>query len=115
MTVPELYATLNADYADACKRMISGDVVARFVRKFPADPSMQMLRDAVAAGDIEASFRAVHTLKGVSGTLGLTQLFQASIALTEQLRPRLETADITLFEAVDAEYQRTIDAIAQLD
>lgn len=111
MNVKELYEYLQGDYADACKRLMNEGMVVRFVQRFPTDPSMQQLRTAVAEQDIESSFRAVHTLKSVSGILSLTQLYQAAWNLTEQLRPRQEQADKDLLAAVEAEYERTISAI----
>lgn len=111
MKLTELYQQLNGDYADACRRLLSEKMVARFVIKFPDDPSMQNLRDAVAAGDIESSFRAVHTLKGVSGILAFTSLYQAAWNLTEQLRPRLDQADPELLAKVEDEYANTLAAL----
>lgn len=115
MTTKELYDVLQADFADACNRLTSEAMVSRFIRKFPADPSMQNLRAAVKDGNIETSFRSVHTLKGVAGNLALTQLYQAAWNLTEQLRPRLEQADKELMDALELEYQRTVSAIESLD
>lgn len=111
MTIKELYATLSGDYNEACTRLINEQLVSRFVQKFPSDPSMQNLRDAVAAGDIKASFRAVHTLKGVCGNLAFTQLYQAAWNLTEQLRPLTEQADAALMDILEQEYQSTVNAI----
>lgn len=111
MTIEQVYEELNGNFAEACERLINKANVERFVKKFPQDPSMQGLRDAVAAGDIETSFRSVHTLKGVAGNLAFTALFQAAWNLTEQLRPRLEQADKDLLEALEKEYQHTIDTL----
>ena len=113
MTVKECYERLQGDYADACRRLINEAILTRFVLKFPTDPSMQQLRDAVAAGDVETSFRSVHTLKGVAANLGFTQLYQAAWNLTEQLRPRQETADPDFLEALEKEYQLTLEVIGE--
>lgn len=113
MKLVELYENLHGDYNDACKRLINEKMVTRFVLKFPDDPSMQQLRDAVAAKDIETSFRAVHTLKGLAGVLAFTQLYKAAWDLTEQLRPRLDQADSKLLELVENEYKICIDSIKE--
>lgn len=113
MKVSEIYEKVQGDFNDACKRLINEKMVTRFVLKFPDDPSVQQLRDAVAAQDIETSFRAVHTLKGLAGVLGFTKLYQAAWDLTEQLRPRLDQADPTLLAAVENEYKICIDAIKE--
>ncbi|MDO5321948.1 MAG: Hpt domain-containing protein [Bacteroidia bacterium] len=113
MTVQELYENLHGDFQEACKRLLNEKMVANFVLKFPTDPSMQQLRDAVAASDIESSFRAIHTLKSVSGVLSLTQLYKVAWDLTEQLRPRLDQADQGLLELVEKEYALTVAAIKE--
>lgn len=115
MRVQELYENLHGDFSDACKRLLSEKMVTRFVLKFPDDPSMQQLRDAVAAKDIETSFRSVHTLKGLSGVLSFTQLYKASWDLTEQLRPRLDQADEKLLEQVEREYKLCVDSIKEFE
>lgn len=114
MTLKECYDKLGGDYEGACKRLINEKLLQRFLQKFPEDPSMQLLRDAVRKDDIENSFRSVHTLKGVSGNLGLTVLYNAAVNLTEQLRPREETADEELFQALTEEYDRTISVLGEL-
>lgn len=113
MKLSELYSRLNGDFADACSRLLSEKMVARFVVKFPEDPSMQNLRDAVAAGDIETSFRSAHTLKGVSGILAFTALYKAAWNLTEQLRPRQNQADPELLAEVEKEYGKTVAALKE--
>ncbi|MCQ2083622.1 MAG: Hpt domain-containing protein [Bacteroidaceae bacterium] len=114
MTLKECYDKLEGDYEGACKRLINEKLLLRFLQKFPEDPSMQLLRDAVNKDDIENSFRSVHTLKGVSGNLGLTALYNAAVNLTEQLRPRQETADMNLFQALTCEYDRTISVLHEM-
>lgn len=111
MTIQDFYASISGNYDEACTRLINDRLVERFVLKFPTDPSMQKLREAVADGDIKASFRAVHTLKGVCGNLAFTRLYKAAWDLVEQLRPQTEQADARLLEIVENEYQATIAAI----
>ena len=114
MTIKEFYDAIDADYNDAVKRLMNENLVLRFVMKFPADPTMENLRKAVETGNIEDSFRAVHTLKGVAGNLAFTKLFEASWNLTEQLRPRAAQADKELYDILVAEYDKTLHYIAQL-
>lgn len=56
---------------------------------------------------------ASHTLKGVSQNMGFTGLYEPSNALTEELRAK--PADFTrakeLFEPVEAEYSKTVEAL----
>ena len=58
---------------------------------------------------------ALHTLKGVCMNLGFTKLFEVSSALTEELRDKEIKENCTeMFEAVEQEYIRTIEAIKGL-
>ena len=114
MDIRECYEALHGDFDQACARLMNERMVTRFVLKFPSDPSMQQLREAIAAGDNERAFRAAHTLKGVTGNLSFTDLYQAASHLTEQLRPLSEPADQALLDALEREYQRTTDAISRL-
>lgn len=113
MKLKEMYDKLHGDYDDACKRLINEGMIKRFLVKFPEDPSMQNLLNAVETGDIETSFRSAHTLKSVAGVLSFSALYIASWNLTEQLRPRKEQADRDLLELVKIEYAKTMDALTE--
>ena len=111
MNLEELYISLHGDYADAKARLMNDRLVEKFVLKFPADPSMQQLRDAVASGDYALAFRAVHTLKGVAANLSFTELRKAASDLTEQLRGCDRPADEELLKKVEDAYELVIDSI----
>ena len=111
MNLEELYNSLHGDYAEAKARLMSDRLVEKFVLKFPADPSMQQLRDAIASGDHDVAFRAVHTLKGVAANLSFTELWKAASALTEQLRLSDGTVDETLLKNLEDAYRLVTDSI----
>ena len=111
MNIEELYKSLHGDYTEAKARLMSDRLVEKFVLKFPADPSMQQLRDAIASGEHDVAFRAVHTLKGVAANLSFTELWKAASALTEQLRRCDGTVDETLLKNLENAYKLVIDSI----
>ena len=111
MNLEKLYKSLHGDYAEAKARLMSDRLVEKFVLKFPADPSMQQLRDAIASGDHDVAFRAVHTLKGVAANLSFTELWKASSALTEQLRRCDGIVDETLLNNLENAYKLVTDSI----
>lgn len=111
MNIIECYQKLHGDYADAKNRLMMDRLVEKFMLKFPNDPSMHELDDAIAAGDNESAFRAVHTLKGVAANLSFTELQKAASALTEQMRDLQHPADPQLYENVKSAYRNTISAI----
>lgn len=114
MTIEQCYEQLHGDYAQVIQRLPSPALVERFIGKFLDDGSFSELTSAMAAGQTEASFRAAHTLKGVSANLGFEQLRQSSSALTEFLRGKAEPVPaeaLPLLEQVRRDYQMTVDAI----
>ena len=88
-------------------------LLMRFLTGFSNDKTMQSLRDAVAAGDLEAMKVAAHSLKGLTGNLGLTPLFNASSELMNALRQG-ETNTDALYQRVCAEYDNTLIMLAAL-
>ena len=86
MTVKELYARIDGDYAEAQGRLMNDTLIARFVGKFPSDPSCERLFAAWEAGDERAAFEAAHAAKGVCGNLALTRLARLSSDICEALR-----------------------------
>ncbi|MCL1855435.1 MAG: Hpt domain-containing protein [Clostridia bacterium] len=89
-------------------------LMMRFLLGFPKDQTMGSLRDAMASGDREAQKVAAHSLKGLSGNLGLTPVFEASTAMMNALRASEDTDVTGLYEALDQAYQAAIDMIATL-
>ena len=88
-------------------------LMMRFLTGFPNDPTMQSLHDAVAAADREATKVAAHSLKGLTGNLGLTPLFEASTALMNALRQTED--DVTdLYEATCLAYDNAVAMLADL-
>ena len=72
MTLRQCYALLDGDYEGVLGRMRKESLVEKFVLKFLNDPSMDALRQGIAAKDRETAFRAAHTIKGVAQNLGFT-------------------------------------------
>lgn len=111
MTIEECYSNLHGNYAEARTRLMNDHLIERFILKFPDDPSMGTLQEMIKAGDIAASFRAVHTLKGVAANLAFTQLFRDASNLTEQLRPLQSPADPQLFSILQSTYDMVISVL----
>ena len=67
------------------------------------------------AGDVEAAFRAAHTLKGICANLGFKALFEVSYDITEALRAGdMEQAKV-MWPGVQACYARVDNALNQLE
>lgn len=115
MTLEQCYAQMGADYAAVLKRFYDPDMICRFVKRFPSDPSFGQLKAAMAAGDVKEAFRAAHTLKGVAQNLGFQRLYLSSAALTEALRGPKPLTDPALREAVAMDQAALLTAIQELE
>jgi PAS domain S-box-containing protein len=87
------------DMADGLKRVAGNqrlyrDLLMRFAARQPEENSQ--LRSAIQSGDTKLAERFVHTVKGVAGNIGLTNVF----ASAEKLERALRKADPLLPAAV---------------
>lgn len=63
----------------------------KLVPTIPAEPNFEALKTSIANGDFDKAFEAAHALKGVTGNLSLTPLYNPLIQITELLRSRTDT------------------------
>ena len=114
MTIEACYRQLGGDLAQAEKHLSGRRLVERFIVRFLDDGSFVSLCSAMEDGSREAAFRAAHSLKGVSGTLGFSRLYASASQLTELLRPEEKAIPDdarALYEIVKQDYRITADAI----
>lgn len=111
MTLEECYNNLHGDYNDVKSRLMNDKLIERIILKFPGDPSMNTLREKIAEGDNPAAFRAVHTLKGVAGNLGFSELYRDAFNLTEQMRDCVSDADPILMAKLEDSYGLVIEVL----
>ena len=82
----------GADVDDGLKRCMNNEAFyLKLTARVPGDENFDKLRDAVAAGDLDAAFAAAHTLKGVAGNLSLTPIGEPAVRITELLRAKTDT------------------------
>lgn len=118
MTLNECYERIGSDYTTAVGRMYGREeMLMRFVKKFPADPTYPSLISSFEGGDISTAFRMAHTLKGLCLNLGFEKLQTSSSELTEALRnaEAVPPEAVPLFEKVKADYEETVNAIKEVD
>lgn len=111
MKLQECYEKLNGDYNDALSRMMNDTLIERFLFKFLDDGTMGQMRTAAAAGDTEATFLAAHTMKGIAGNLGFSELTRASSVLTEKLRGKTNAEEHVDGSSI-AEVENAYNAVA---
>ena len=78
------------------------------------DDNLQKLDQALKCGDLNDAFEAAHTLKGVTGNLGLAPLYQAVCAIVEPLRDREERDYAQAYQRIQEEFQRADAFLEQL-
>lgn len=86
MTLEMLYQQIGGNYQDILQRLRKPERIEKFVLLFLKDDSFPSLERALEQGDVEAAFRAIHTLKGVCMNLSFDSLYQVSSQMTECLR-----------------------------
>jgi len=116
MNLREFYIVVGGDYEEAFDRMRKEERIVKFLNMFLADTNYDELISAVDSKEAEKAFRAAHTLKGVAGNLGLTNLQKVVSEITETLRGATEVENaIPLIPEVKETYQTAKTAIEQLE
>ncbi len=118
MTVKECYDRMGGNYEEVMGRLRTEERVKKFVKKFPADGSFDLLVSSLAEANYADAFRAAHTLKGVCQNLSFTKLYESSHVLTEavrggELHPGCDLE--ALLAEVRADYELTRGSIEALD
>ena len=111
MTIQECYLALGGDYDDVLGRLRSERLVQKFLLKFPADGSYELLVRSMAEGNAQEAFRAAHTIKGMCQNLSFRALEKSASELTEALRGGDLNGAAALLPSVEADYQKTVEAI----
>ena len=115
MDLKTCYEQLGGDYEDVIGRLRQEDRVVKFLQLFPEDENFALLTQALEEQDWPVAFRAVHSIKGVALTLGLTSLANSSSELTEVLRPGMPIQEPgPLYQILKEDYDKTLAAIGQL-
>lgn len=116
MNIKEFYQKINANYDDMFSRLNNEDLMNKIVKMFLNDTAYNDLKKGLEDKDAELAFRGAHTLKGVCLNLGFSNLSDMIIELTENLRPRvINDESYALFNKVTDEYNKTIEALKELD
>ena len=112
MTLKECYDALGGNYEDTVRRLYNEKLVEKFLFKLE-DPSFENLKKALEEEDLEAAFRAAHTLKGVAQNMGFDNLAESSSVLTEALRSRKVMPDAEQVEEVCKDYNKIRETITE--
>lgn len=62
------------------------ELYLKFIQKFQNDKNLENLQDCYKNDDYEGVFASAHSLKGVSGNLGLNPVYDVSAQICDLLR-----------------------------
>ena len=62
----------------------------KLVNTIPSEKNFETLKKSLDNNDLESAFDAAHALKGITGNLALTPLYDPIVEITELLRARKE-------------------------
>lgn len=79
----------GADVDITLKRFMGNEAIyMKFILKFLEDKNYDMIMESLEKKDYAGAFAGAHSLKGVSGNLGLNPVYEASSQITELLRDK---------------------------
>lgn len=112
-TLSEFYEEIGGDIMNVLERLEDMETVEMFVLEFPSDPSYSMLLKNLQENDLTSAFRAAHTLKGISYTLGFQSLGDRAAELCDKLR-EVMLPSATVMHQLETEYNRVLTAIKRI-
>lgn len=117
MDAKKILAACGGDYEGTMRRLMGNEMLfCRLLPKMFQDKNLQKLEEALTLGDLDAAFDAAHTLKGMSGNLGLASLYDAVCEIVEPLRRKDPEADYSaLYQAIQREFLRLEALLRQME
>lgn len=86
------------------------------IRMFVNENNCDTLDRYMNSGDYKAAFKVAHSIKGVVGNLGFSELYAVSCKFVDTLRgePKLEEAKV-LYEDFKQSYAQMLTAVEELN
>jgi HPt (histidine-containing phosphotransfer) domain-containing protein len=101
------------DYENAVKRFAGNEALyEKFLVKLTKDDHLAIGEQALAEGRYEDVLEAVHALKGVAGTLGMTDLFEAASQVVASIRKQELSHLPEQMAKVRAEFEKACEAVS---
>lgn len=105
--VQVLMTEAGVDVKDGMGRFVGKlDLFVKIFRKYDDDNNMELLREAMEAGNVDAAFNAAHTLKGVCGNLSMKKMFDVASQMTEFLREKDMDSARQMMPKLEEEHQK---------
>lgn len=78
----------------------------KLVSTIPNEEKFAKLNESLEANNLDLAFENAHALKGVTGNLALTPLYDPLVEITELLRSRTEMDYTNLKEVINSEKEK---------
>ena len=102
----------NVDYENGIKRFAgNATLYEKYLLKFKDDVHYEAAKAAYEAGDFDTLLKEAHTLKGVAGTLGLTDIYQTCANIVIALRGERTEQIPQLFRLLQHAYEKTMNVV----
>ena len=98
----------STDIHDTKDRFLNNaSFYAKHLDRCLKDPSFSELKKYLQENDIQNAFETAHSLKGMTGNLGLTPIYNLLIKITEPLRAGQIDGMLELYSLLEKELEKT--------
>lgn len=104
--------TIGINYQDLMERLGNNEsIVERFLKKFINDHTFEHIQQDLEGHDYDSLLRDVHSLKGISGNLSMTSLYQITDMWVADLRAENFQTSEKLYQETSLEYTKIIHGL----
>lgn len=116
MTLNDLQGVIEIDIAGSLARFSNFEpMYLKYLKRFITEPTYDDLKAALASQDFKTIESTAHTLKGITGNLGLTALFNGFDNIVKDVRAGRNEDALQKGLALDATVTAVREALSKLD
>lgn len=105
---------IGVDVDSAMNRFMNNSgLYEKFLLKFLDDENFSKIFPALSQDDFETALNAAHTLKGISGNLGMMELFDLCSEMVSSIRGNNYDNAKSIFEPLKSAYTKIYDVISE--
>lgn len=110
----EILIAANVDYENGIKRFAGNAALyEKYLLKFKEDIHYEAIITAFETEDFDTLLKEAHTLKGVAGTLGLTDIYRICADIVMVLRSERTESVSEMIGLLQDAYGKVIDAFVK--
>ncbi|MEG0310820.1 MAG: Hpt domain-containing protein [Eubacterium sp.] len=104
----------GCDISGGLKRFMNNEAIyLKYLNKFPEEKTMSQFIEALNSGDYECAAQEIHTFKGITGNLGLTELFELSKEMMVLLKENEYEKAERYAKKIETAYETCINIIRE--